>query len=1112
MPRHRKKPLSPVAGERERFLRSINIVLDAQTADTIGHFRPTAKAIPLIQTVVGAANEKCVFVVAPYGSGKSLAAAFAIHLVENRPESRECLTALSNRFDGVSREFGAKLRNRIEAEDTQGMGLPLYGHVRSVPEALKGAILSAVERLGLKSCARAINECDCSRSDRLNLFLDQAGKILLKAGLDRVAIVWDEFGKHLETLISEGRSSDLIDLQILAEYCARTKPLPITLTVLMHQGLLRYGVKLPQTVRLEWAKIEGRFKTIQYVDTSRTIYQLICDIALDLRPINLVAPKSMRRLVKRLKEEGIFADFSVDELVDLLNRGYPLDPVTLYLLPRISARLAQNERTMFSYLYESDLTGPIRPDSLYHYFSPQMHADAASGGTSKQWLQTESAIAKCSGKEDEVRALQTTCLLGLGLSGERAHASLGLLKLAMAGYAKRYSSDLVIEELIRKNLLLHRRHTDSVSVWHGTDYDIRGRLEEDKARLAIDFDLMGFLQREAPAPSWKPLQYNAEHAISRYFRGVYAGIDQMLAHTGLESMEENGTWLDGKIVYIVPKNEAEIEQARQLARELQQKQLLVAIPGEPLPILDAAVEVQGLLELLHDPDFIARDPLVPVELQQMLDDAQAHMQRLLARLIYPAHEHGPLWFHQGKALEINSAKELRNVLSEICGSVFKQSPIIRNELLNRRHLSRPMVNARKKLISGILEQAGSEKLGLPETEDNTPQASMLRTTLINTGLYCHADGAWRFALPDEIKDQGLRSVWKRLEAFFSAGKENEGGIKDFIDKLRRPPYGVREGVIPILVCAAYRAFPDAVLLLKQGCYMRDVLPSDIEDICATPDQFSVKIFDLSSRQLNYLDRLVSVFTPAGPDHSAPGAVMADGESTVVELRTDRFRKAYDSMGAWKAGLPPAALTAKGVSAAAEGFQQVLQQDLDPELLFFSELPRVMGCTSTEYEKCISRLQETIDELTSVISRYQAAVEASIRSIFALNGKVPNGSLNEIACAWANCFSSAYRQGQQDLVAMRLFSNLDGQPEGDERFIESLALLLVGKTLIHWGGETYGQFSVKLADLVKRIEERAFIEAEANPEALARNDRENLRQLVETRIARLKSLSVRLNRE
>src|SRR6185369_17947218 len=149
---------------------------------------------------------------------------------------------------------------------------------------------------------------------------------------DRIVIIWDEFGKHLDTLVSEGRSSSLIDIQTLAEFVSRSKKVPMTMGLLLHQGVLHYAGNMSQSARNEWTKIEGRFKTIQYVDDSKETYELIANVIASNKEDGYVPTEISSNIAKLCHEFGIFTDFPADELHRLLTKSYPLSPVALYLL------------------------------------------------------------------------------------------------------------------------------------------------------------------------------------------------------------------------------------------------------------------------------------------------------------------------------------------------------------------------------------------------------------------------------------------------------------------------------------------------------------------------------------------------------------------------------------------------------------------------------------------------------------------------------------------------------------------------------------------------------------------------------------------------------------
>ena len=91
--------------DAELFLRSINIAFDAGEPERIAHFRPTSKCAPLVRALLGMESERAFFLVAPYGSGKSLTATYALHLVENNKASAQIRLEINKRLEVVSPEL-----------------------------------------------------------------------------------------------------------------------------------------------------------------------------------------------------------------------------------------------------------------------------------------------------------------------------------------------------------------------------------------------------------------------------------------------------------------------------------------------------------------------------------------------------------------------------------------------------------------------------------------------------------------------------------------------------------------------------------------------------------------------------------------------------------------------------------------------------------------------------------------------------------------------------------------------------------------------------------------------------------------------------------------------
>ena len=70
-----------------------------------------------------------------------------------------------------------------------------------------------------------------------------------------------------------------------------------------------------------------------------------------------------------------------------------------------------------------------------------------------------------------------------------------------------------------------------------------------------------------------------------------------------------------------------------------------------------------------------------------------------------------------------------NIFREFVKSVYPKTPILRNELINRRQISSQAASARRKLIGGMLDSQGQERLGI---NGYPPEMSIYLSLLFNT--------------------------------------------------------------------------------------------------------------------------------------------------------------------------------------------------------------------------------------------------------------------------------------------------------------------------------------------------------------------------------------------
>lgn len=1037
-------------GTTDRFFKSISLLLDRAYPERFSHFYPTKKSTQVIQAVLDGKPAAASMIVAAYGSGKSLAVGIATMAVENTPSARKVLSVIGERLAAVDKQLSAAVEIRVKSR-TQGLAIVLEGHQ---PD-LAGAIIEQA-----KQQLRYFREPRQHNGDILRV-LDAISQRAHNQGRDRISVIWDEFGRHLEALASSGHAEVLSEVQQIAEWASRQNGPTATFTVLLHQTFFHYVGNLSQAARNSWRKIEGRFGSVRYVEDSREMYELIAFVIEQSRDIRRPPTlKASEKAAERALELGLFESFgNKRKLTQALRSAYPLHPAALHMLPRVASRLAQNERTVFSFLREANLRQSQTLHNLYRYFSEAMEADTGIGGTHRRWLESESALSKAATKE-ESETIAAAALLGLGTSGERIRVRKDVLRFAVTDVddASQEVAEQTIDGLIDRNLLLYRQRNDDISVWHGTDVDLRAHLEEEKLRIRSELNTVEILSKEHPPPYWRPVAHNVKNRIRRFFAGAYVSANDLLREGAEHPLLQLGAGEDGRIVYCLVETSEEILELRSFVRELSSIDLgiILVVPEHPLQTLDIALEIMALRGLGQNYELLATDPFVLTEIQHMIDAAQEHLAHIVSQVVSPS-RHGLTWFSKGQELLVRNEGELRKRLSELADERFPSTPRINNELIIRQKISRPMVNARKKLILGILEQAGKPHLGF-DVQATTPDVALYRTVLEQTGLYRMQDARWDWAASAEIKEHGLAELWRRLQDFFATPSSGKAPSA-FFATLEKPPYGIRKAVLPILVAAGLQAFGKAVVIRQHDSYLADILASEIEDFCSKPDEFSVDVLDVDMNQAEYLRDLIEQFggTP---------------------IHGDLIRQFYDALESWKAQLPAPALSTRQVGPKARSFQMVLRTINDPAVLAFKKFPKLAG-TLLPNDDTLEAVAEVRQELEGIVDGYTAKAIAIIHNLLSLAPNSPGNALHR-AKDWSACFNDgAIPPSELDHTSRAILARATEATNGrytEASFARALSMILLGKGLDRWDDTSPREFADRLREVATRAEQE-LLEAE-----------------------------------
>ncbi len=1035
------------------FFRSTSLGEDLHHPERFSHYRPTRRAMPIVEAIAAPGSS---MVIAPYGSGKSLAAGISALHVRNAATDRDALQPVLRRLAVVDPASARRFQERA-AGRTSGGVVVLTGHV---PDPL--AAISAA--LGL---------------DRVSKSVEGLASGMRGAGSDHVAVIWDEFGRHLEGLVGDGRADDLDIVQRLAERAARAVGPTLSLTLLLHQNLLAYATRLNEASRSEWRKVEGRFAAIRMVEDSQEIYRLIGDIVEALRPPHAATAKKPEPATV---EEVIAAKW-LDGMTDqravgrVLAAARPLTPGALQVLPALVARVGQNERSLFSFLQEADLSREVGIEAVYAAFSDAMRTDVGLGGAYRRWLETEGARSRAPGPLHR-EVLAAACLMQLGTSGERRRLPRRILELAVS--TPRRDVSRAVDELIAAKLLIWRRHNDDVAVWHGADIDAAYRVREERERRAESFDLLSFLDVRFPAPYVRAPRHNAHYGVNRFLAGRYLTARQVVDGTVVDAADD-----DGVIVYVIARDRAEIKAARQAVKAMPASRAIYVVPHQPLLAEATALEVVCLEALKADQAFIGSDPMALTEVEELESVAFEQFATLMRSLLDPRGQSAG-WYSGGLWIDVSTDRPGTMAASALFDAWFDSTPRIANEQLMRPHASRTMQTARVRVVGAILEGSDRERLGY-EPGDRSAEGSIYRTVLEKTGLF--RSGARLFADVEEVGDPGLRLVWATIADFFRipTAPGERRPLTALLVRLADRPMGVPRGVMPLLVAAGFRRFARAVAVYRGGVYVADMLGFAFDQMVMEPDAFDVRVERADIPLTDYLREVCYAFT-----HERPGA----GEELV--------RCATDAIERWKATIPEAARRTQRLGPSGKALLDVLGAAADPVDLLVSGLPRAVGLDGPDH-RVVSEVERARKDVDALHDIFAAEAVATVEEAFRARGADAFDLLSAVK-AWAGCFDPKEMERRPDLrisdkaVVRKAVETANGR-FSPKSFAGALSSILLQRGLDKWEDRTAQQFRAALREARERIEAAALDTAQPG---------EQLRPILSARIAELNALMAKLD--
>ncbi|MDE0315579.1 MAG: hypothetical protein OXM61_11795, partial [Candidatus Poribacteria bacterium] len=755
------KVLSDLFRVKGRFRRSVHLERDFYTENALDGYILTVTARDMLSRVASTleneTTSKAWSLTGPYGSGKSAFALFTANLLGNS-DSQKTKQALA-----LLEQGDIPLHKRFS--DINGNGrlsssgfCPILISGERAPISI--AILRALEH-GLTSF-NGISRADDPLPKIRNLLTSaEKGKLPRASEITKIfesamcqikkhegtglLLVIDELGKFLEYASQYPAQGDVFVLQTLAEFAARSEETPLFLLTILHQAFEMYAQHAAKSQREEWAKVQGRFEDIPFTEP---IEQVLCLVGTALeKPSKISWDNDFNTVI----ELGLkIRQLDEKKFTQLLKDCLPLHPTVALLIGSLFRRFAQNERSLFAFLsssepyglqdflvnqhYDGNLLPMFSLSDLYDYLNMTQGNRLYTSNNSKKWAEIEAAINRLPDPSKiTVKLIKTIGLLGI--TGEviaSLKASKRLLHYALDDNSESFTKefDSALTELEKRSLIIHRRYNDTYVLWEGSDIDIEEKLREASTHVDTKVTLATNLSRYMPTRPLVARRHLHQKGTLRHFVICYTDLENfdadlreslrlLLCYTDFEnfdvdSRESLDDKADGLLLYALPTNEHEAEQLHKKAKKVTQEAVLIAIPNSIGSLQQAVSEIARLHWIQQKTSELRNDRVARRELSARITEAETDIKGQLKAIFDEANENTCHWYHKGqdKTKTISTHGARNAYLSQICDQVYKKTPILRNELINRRKISGTVTAARRELIQAMLENGDQENLGI----------------------------------------------------------------------------------------------------------------------------------------------------------------------------------------------------------------------------------------------------------------------------------------------------------------------------------------------------------------------------------------------------------------
>jgi hypothetical protein len=1118
----------------DNFRYSINLNMDLHRLDKVNGFVVTKTATDLLTELVDSLNSenpKPQLFIGPYGKGKSHLLLVLSELIysknyegceqlvrnlintdqsfgnklEEMKSKRYLPIVINGAFDSFKSEIILEIKRRFQEEDIDKFDYQTaYGLANELivtwenDDYAKARLTSYLSdrNIGIDSLKNGLSILSV---DKLNIFkrlyrymmYNQEFEPLVNQNITQILIetstylkentefeglllVIDEFSKLLEGNAAIELYSDI---QNIAEATATN---PIRLICVAHKRISAYTEHLTNDKRNEWKKIEGRFDSLYFgLFEDQSYYYKLIEKAVEKKKIT---DSKLLEISKEIYHSFVFSYTSNDIDEDLIvNGGFPLNPYTTHCLIRLSEKIGQNERSLFTFLCSDQNNGLrkiierndddlVSVDLLYDYFKNSFK-DNKNSNTYKAYIKAETIIDQL---EDEIQKKIVKTIAIFYVVNEMK------VLVPRAEYISRALNGLNIEkqlnDLVEAGLLIKKANTGNYGFLLGEGNNLQ--LDINKA-IELNYKNIRFLDAFDELFNNKfitPNRYNYDNSITRFFRLKFVDSSLLLDDKfDLIRYLEND-FADGYIVYAVSINEIEhtkmIEKASEIAIDR-----VVIIPiqitiSDKTNIYDLMKNQLAVVNLMDDKKF-KYDEFIKTELKLLYTEYEYSLNTRIDEIIKSTVENHI--FYDG--VEIEQPKNMikfNAFLSDIMTYSYNCMPVVNYELVNKNNISSPAKKARRYSLEKIFD----EEYEINNLRETSAEKTMYRSLIENTGIR-------KIDAKDIVADKSTENkhvlVIRKIHEYFINADENSSMI-ELYKVLQEKPYGLRKGIIIIYIAKYLSQHRKSTVVIMNGKELSLTL-NYLELIDEQPENFVVHISKENEESLNYLKRINKLYSNRKSYNNL----------NIYEETYRKIEEYFRQLPACSKNMTYIFNNSNREAMSKQFVQikrEVLKYDVNSKFLLTETIPNKIFKDKSydEQLKDFELIKSTFDNYLTMLKKY--LINKTIKEL----GFESTDNLKSCLMTWVGDFNNENLIYIDEVKFLRIHKYiLEELKDTEFSIIEDIAHMLSGVAIEDWNDKSLEIFEDTLGEIVdvyssidsidNRIDNKDFLELNIKDQSL-----------------------------